>query len=381
MRQKVRALLSVARRLDWSLVAIILAIKALIFVFGVMAYEMLADQQIQGQQGWLRIWNRWDALHYQTLAQHGYQATGDARFTLVYFPLYPWLIRLFAPVCRDYLLSAVVVSGVASVAAGLLLRRLARLDHTREVAQRAVFFLFIFPAAYFLHIGYTESLFLALTIGCFLAARAGRWPVAGALGALASLTRVNGLILIPALLVEAIQEYRATRRWRWEWLWIVAVAAGFGGYLLINAHVTGDPFAFLTIAREHYYKSLAWPWVGLRVAIEAMRGTSYWGRTPALTQLYGVQELVFTALAVVCTVWCGAKLRPSYSAWMVGNLLLFVCTSWVLSMPRFMLVMFPAFILFARLSADRFWNSVITTWSLLFLALFSGLFIQGHWAF
>ena len=381
MRRKIRALLSGARRLDWSLVAMILAVKTLIFVFGVMAYEMLADQRIEGQQGWLKIWNRWDALHYQTLAEYGYQATGEARFTLVYFPLYPWLIRLLALVSGNYLLSAIIVSGIASIAAGLLLRRLVQLDHSREIAQRAVFFLFIFPASYFLHIGYTESLFLAFALGCLLAARAGRWPVAGALGALASLTRVNGLILIPALMVEAIQAYRTTRRWQWEWLWIVAVAAGFSGHLLINAHVTGDPFAFLTIAREHYYKSLAWPWVGLRVAIEAMRGTSYWGRTPALTQLYGVQELVFTALAVICTIWCWAKLRPVYTAWMIGNLLLFICNSWVLSMPRFMLVMFPIFILFARLSANRFWNSVITTWSLLFLALFSGLFIQGHWAF
>jgi hypothetical protein len=37
----------------------------------------------------------------------------------------------------------------------------------------------IFPTAYFLHINYNESLFIALTVGCFLAARYERWALAG----------------------------------------------------------------------------------------------------------------------------------------------------------------------------------------------------------
>jgi hypothetical protein len=43
--------------------------------------------------------------------------------------------------------------------------------------------------------------------------------------------------------------------------------------------------------------------------------------------------------------------------------------------------MFPIFILFALLGRNRFWNAVITIWSLLFLALFTSLFVRGWWAF
>ncbi len=46
-----------------------------------------------------------------------------------------------------------------------------RLDLDDELASRAVWFLYIYPTAYFLHIGYTEALFLALTLATFLAAR------------------------------------------------------------------------------------------------------------------------------------------------------------------------------------------------------------------
>jgi hypothetical protein len=45
------------------------------------------------------------------------------------------------------------------------------------------FFLF-FQTAYFLHIGNSEGLFLAVALACILAARGERWWLAGVLGAL-----------------------------------------------------------------------------------------------------------------------------------------------------------------------------------------------------
>ena len=367
---------SLWRTLDPSLIGTLLAIKALILIFGVISFVVLENQPIQGHLGWLKIWNRWDALSYQSLAQNGYQATGEARFTLAFLPLYPWLIRLLASLGGNYLISAIVVSTIASVAAGVLLQRLARLELSPALARRSALFLFIFPTSYFLHIGYTESLFLALVVGCFLAARTKRWPLAGALGLLAGLTRINSLILLPALAIEALQQWQETRRRRWEWLWIGAVALGFGGYLLLNFYVTGDALAFMKIQQGNFFKSLTWPWVGLRGPFFAM-----WDRAPAESQMVGVQESFFILLGLVGTIWCWAKQRPAYGVWMTGNWLLFTCTSFVLSVPRYTLVMFPLYILFAKLSARHFWNAVITVWSLLFLALFINLFVRGRWAF
>src|SRR5207237_1033638 len=87
-------------------------------------------------------------------------------------------------------LASPFVSTVASRAAGLLLYRLAEIDEQETVARASVFFMFVFPTSYFLHIGYTESLFLALSVGAFLAARVRRWWLAGTLGALAAAARV-----------------------------------------------------------------------------------------------------------------------------------------------------------------------------------------------
>ncbi len=95
--------------------------------------------------------------------------------SMVFYPLFPWTIRLVAVVLNDYLVSAFLISTMASIAAGILLYRLVQLDFSQATASLAVWFLFIFPTSYFLHIGYTESLFLMLTLGCVLAARTGRW--------------------------------------------------------------------------------------------------------------------------------------------------------------------------------------------------------------
>lgn len=360
---------------ETRLVAMMFAIKALVFLYGGQSYQALADRSVNGVYGWLELWNRWDALNYQKLAVHGYSAVGDMRPTMVFYPLFPWTIRLLAMVLNDYLVSALLISTLASIAAGILLYRLAQLDFSKATASIAVWFLFIFPTSYFLHIGYTESLYLMLALGCVLAARTGRWVAAGLLGALACLTRAPGLVLVPALLIEAGHQYRTTRRWNWQWLCVAIVPLGFGGYLWLIYHTAGDAFAFLPIRKEFYYISLAPPWTGLREAINSLNNS------PAQAQIVGVQELLFIALGFVCTIVSWIKLRPIYSVWMTGNWLLFTSVSFVASVPRYTLTMFPIFFLFAMLANRRLWLIVISVWSLLYLALFAGLFAWGKWAF
>src|SRR6185436_11511778 len=242
----------------------------LLFLFGTQSYQVLENQRVDRLRGWLEIWNRWDALNYQKLAQFGYSATGDLQPLLVFYPLFPWTVRLLAFVIRDYLVSAFIVSTIASLVAAIVLLRLVELDYSRQLAQRAVWFLFIFPTSYFLHIGYTESLFLMLALSCVYSARKQRWLAAAIFGALTCMTRANGLVLLPVLVMEAVQEYWNTRRWRWQWLYIPLAACGFGGYLLLNKYVTGNAFAFSSLMQQFFGKSLSSPLHGIDNALGSM---------------------------------------------------------------------------------------------------------------
>ncbi len=366
------------RSVDRETVALVVSIKLLVMLFAGVAYAVLEDKPLGGPYGWLSIWNRWDAPHYLDIARDGYVTEGEARKWIVFYPLYPWVVRVFSFVLRDHLLGALVVSALASVAAAVLLQRLTELDYERAVGRAAVWFMFIFPTSYFFHTSYTESLFVALALGAFLAARTRRWPVAGLLAALACMTRVNGLLLVPALAAEAFLQYREERprRSHAEWLWVALAGVGFGVFLLLNYAVHGDPFAFQKITQTAWHKQLAPPWLGIASAWDAG-----W-RAPAEAHMVGTEELFFILLGLACTVWCWRTLRASYAVWMTFNWLLWTSTSFILSTPRYTLILFPIYILFARLALARpLWGGVITTWSLLFLALFVSLFVRGHWAF
>jgi 4-amino-4-deoxy-L-arabinose transferase-like glycosyltransferase len=356
---------------------------------------VIAGQQLgPGLRGILQIWNWWDAPHYLDLAVLSYRAVdpgarfidgyqraypGDLPLYIVFFPLFPWLVGAVNALLHEPLVSAFIVSTVASLFVAPLLYRLVRADEGHRVALLSAWFALIFPTAYFLHIGYTESLFLALVLGSFLAARTDRWWLAGLLGGLAALTRVNGLVLIPALAAEAWLAWDADpqHRLRIEWLAIGLVAVGFAGYLALNQVVYGDPFAFLQIQRVHWYKELAPPWQGIGGVIHFITDS----RDPIDAIKYGWFELAFIALGLVGTVVAAFRFRPSWFVWMAGNWLLFTSTSFVLSVPRYSLTLFPLFAWFAVLGRRRAVAVGLSLASIGLMGYFVSEFVVGRWAF
>ena len=364
------------RQIDLQIVAMVLGIQVVILAYGATAYQLLVNERVKGWYGLLEMWNRWDANRHVRIAEVGYTNAPNFSGDLVGFPLYPWLVRLFSYVFQDTQLSAFILSGVATIAAALLLYRLTRLDQPDTVARNSVWFLLIFPTSYFLHINYNESLFIALTLACFLAARKRNWMVAGLIGIFVCMTRLNGLVIIPALMFEAFQQFRETRRWERQWAYLALMPLGFIVYLFLNRQVTGDFFAFLTIGKEVFFKSLAPPWIGISSVYTGM-----WADPSSGALMNNVQEFIFLVLGFVCIFFSAWLLRPAYTVWIAGNWLLFTSVGFILSVPRYTLTLFPIFILFAKLAQRPVWYSVITVWSLMFLAMFVGQFVRGHWAF
>jgi hypothetical protein len=368
-----RGLFLILPKEDWLAIGWTLAIKLLLIVFAAESLQILTNQRSTGLRRWLGVWNHWDSLHYLKLAEHGYSSTDPLKAWL--YPLFPWTVRLFAFLTRNYLVAAFVVSGLALAATAVLLRRLVARDYGQEVAMRAVWFFLIFPTAYFLHIGYTESLFLAFLMASLLSARNERWWMAGVFGALCWMTRPTGIILLPTLAMEAAHQFWETKRWRWQWLWIGFVPAGFAVYLLLNLKIAGNAFAFLAMREHLFHMTGAWPWIGMR---EAYRNQL---RAPTDAIMVGTQELFFACLGLVCAGVSWIRLRPMHAVWITGSWLLVTSASFLASEPRYALTLYPIFILFSFAGRNPFWNGILTTASLLFLGLFAGVFARGWWAF
>jgi len=360
---------------DYSLILLVVAIKLLLLCFGAWTYPIQYNESLGSFSDVLSLWHRWDATHYIEIAHSGYQSTGEARLWLVFYPLYPILIHLTALIVRNALYSAFIVSSAASIAVAVLMRRLVAIDFPEPIASDAVWFLYIFPTSYFLHVDYTESLLLLLVVGAFLAARHRDWPLAGVLGMLASLAHGNGILLAPALGLEALLSIWRARRWSNECLWLGLVPLGLLGFLWINYRVTGSAFDFLN-SEGHWAQGLVPPWRGIGGTIGVMLKYS-----PNEAQMIGTQVLFYMLLALGACVYSAVKLPLSYTVWSTANWLLFACTSWDLSGPRYVLVIFPIYIMFADFGRHRLCYQLITIWSLIWLGFFASQFAAGHWAF
>ncbi len=149
---------------------------------------------------WL-MWLRFDSNFYIGIAQSGYwdAASLHGASNWAFFPLFPLLIRLlafpFGTSTMALTFAAIVVVNCATIVAAIYLYKLTAKELSHAMAARAVFYLALFPLSYYLSAVYPESLFLALSIACVYYARTRRWWLAGLCGALAALTRPQGVLL------------------------------------------------------------------------------------------------------------------------------------------------------------------------------------------
>jgi hypothetical protein len=319
-----------------------------------------------------------DSLHYIDIAKNWYVNSGDARNFIVFFPLYPVLIKLITIDFNYVNLSALLISNLSSLIALVYLFKLAKLDFNNKVAVKAVLFLSIFPTAYFLSAPYTEGLFFAMIISSLYYARLAKWALAGFLGFFAALTRLSGLLVVPMLLVEYFyQKDWKPKKANLNLLWVLLPIAGFLIYLNINNQVTGSPFTFIQIEQNHWFNGIN-PISGLNSAMGwIITGGPFpqsiiLGYAPLLFAIFGISAVI---------VGCARHLRPSYLGYMLLAWLLAISTSFWISVPRYIMSMFPMFILLGSLTEKKVVNAAIAIVFLIGLSYFTVLFALGEFVF
>jgi hypothetical protein len=294
--------------------------------------------------GWHNLftaWERFDALWFLRIAAEGYRAAdGGAAF----FPLYPLAIRVVSFAIGGHpFAAALLVSNGAFLGALLVLYSLTRTEVSESAAKTTVLLLCLFPTSFFFLAPYSESLFLLLAASALWAARRRRWAFAAAAGFGAALTRNVGVVVAVALAVEALQQRREGHRGALlRGLAAGAVSlAGTLAYLAYWATRTGDWLAPVN-QQANWERHRAWPWStlveGTRFAFRYLGNTNggYW---------------LIDWLIVVPVLWMSVyalfRYRWAFSVYLWGGLLLplsFVFEGRpLMSMPRFVLPLFPVF--------------------------------------
>ena len=198
------------RRMAWAVgVALLSRLAAMLLAYGF--YRVLNVGELSFADSFEQLWLHWDTRHYIGIAQDGYTAVGDERLRLVFFPLYPLLMRLVSPLTGGNLFAAgTAVSLVCSAAAAALLYDLAQMQLGERGARLAVAYFLLNPLSVFLGCVYTEALFICLTLAAVCLLRRGHPWTAALCGMFSALTRMPGVIVsglfIIAFLAKIPQE-------------------------------------------------------------------------------------------------------------------------------------------------------------------------------
>jgi len=321
------------------------------------------------------IFTRWDSGHYFNIAYAGYRYVPGGRDEIAFFPAYPFLMRyvgrLFGRSQADLYYGGIVISWVAFVLAMIGLYQIARLDVEAKEAKRAVLLATIFPFAFFFGVVYTESLFLAATIGAFYFFRTRRWLIGGLCGAVATATRVNGILMWPALAWITFRNLRSAGKSSREQLAalgaLLLVPAGIALYSIYVYHLTGHLFEWKTKIELWGYYPGGTPWLAfVRLVQDLTRRPIVYIATvhnAPYDALNGVAALLF--VVAIPFVWL--RFGTAYGLLMAMNLWLPLSSGLFEGLGRYCSVLFPFFIWLGSLR----WRPVITSAIVAFAVLYA----------
>lgn len=355
-----------------------LLFRLVIFVL-VGLFTCLVLQPDSGPDAALWTWKRWDALHYVNLAELGYTGYVEdgKHLFLVFFPLYPWLMRLVSAITGNTMAAGLLISFLTYAGGCVYLYRLAAWELGEGAARRAVLFLSIFPYAFFFGGIMTEGLFLFTTAAGLWYIRRHRWWLAGVFGVLAAMTRMHGILLIGAAAAELVED-----RGRFDWREIgrrlpalLLPVLGTLVYLALNWQVGGDPFAF-TVMQEHWSQGFCWIsdtlWYVLNNAL------SY--PTQAVRYQLWLPTILLFPIFFALVLYARKKFRSMYVLYGFVYLVLNYSLSWLLSAGRYLSCGLPFFLFAAALTENRRWLTILLSaaMSIGFLLLLYGYLTGGQ---
>jgi hypothetical protein len=325
------------------------------------------------------MWARWDSGWYLFTIKNGY-SMGESVFVtsnLPFFPVFPLMVKVVS-----YLVPVRPVPDVVLITIGILLTntllllgayylyKLTRVYFSKSVAQNTIWFLMVFPAAFFLSSFYTESVFFVFSVMSLWFATQKQWWLAGLMAAVVSGTRPLGaLIGIPLLL-----EYMAQREWKFSKIDVKIlsfglVPVGLLAFLSYMYFLTGDFFAPVK-AQAAWGRGTADPFTSF------VFPAASWAYLTPFDQLFGLTAVV-TGIALL--------LEKSRKYWMLGSFALVMIlpaffTGTLDSVTRFVAVLFPVFMYWAYLLDKNCKVSMVLKAVLLAIQLvFFAMFTQFYW--
>ena len=337
------------------------------------AYNWIDPKQFYQEKSWniVSLHARWDSFWYLDIAQNGYFYDKNKPwklYNIVFFPLYPFLIKLFSFfTAKNLILTGWILSSVFLFFALFYFFKLVKEFHLKINPYLPLLFLLIFPTAFFLNAIYTESLFLFLSLATFYYALKKKFLFAGIFGLFASLTRITGILLFIPLIWEYLKnnDFKLKSIFNLKILPIFLIPFGTFSFFFYHYLRFGNFFLFFEIQKN---------WGR---AFTLQKGHFDFFSEPAIVNF--ILDVFFIIFTLIILYFVFKRLRTSYGLYMLATIGVALSTGTFMSIGRYILVLFPSYILLASIK-NQYLQQAWIFLSLLLLALYTILFVNNYWA-
>ena len=314
---------------------------------------------------WLWTLGNFDGVHYLRIAQDGFAY----QYTQTFFPFYPLLIKFFSIFTfGNLIISALIISNTAFLLALVIFYKLLAKIYSEKVAFWSCIFLLSFPTSFYFGSVYTESLFFLLVILAFYLYEKGNILGASIVGAVSSSTRLIGVFLAPSL-VKNVKNRKYL-------IPLLIVPLGLLIYMIYLKIIFNNPFYFLT-AQSIFGQERSTTQIILLPQV-FWRYVKILATTSGLPLFNATLELSSSIFAIIFLILASKKVKKE---WLIFSWLAIITptlTGTLASMPRYILVAFPIYIVLAHIKSTLI-KSTIVIFSLLILSVCLILFTQGYW--
>jgi len=349
---------------------IALVSRLLLYVLAYAMYRVLGVGSDGFFESLAPLWTHWDTRHYIGIAEEWYTHVGDERLRLVFFPLYPLLMRMVSPLTGgDVFYAGLLISLLCASASCALVYDLSYMHYGRRTAQRSAAYFLLSPLSVFLCCAYTESLFICLTLLTVWMLRRGRRWGAAVCGFLSAFTRMPGVIAAGLLLIDLLGRLSKKQAGMRGVLCCAAqMLLVFGGLFLywgVNWVVTGDPMTYLTYQKENWFQQPGSFWDSTANTVHyffTTVGDGDWLYT------WGFQLLCMLIMYLLLAF--GQHRIPfDLAAYSFVYVAIVLSPTWLLSAPRYLYALCALPMLLARQRIGRIGHGILLAGSAVMLYL------------
>lgn len=349
-----------------------------VYLFLIQSFAFLYPARI-GYLGFVPEGN-FDGVFYVNISEYSYRGLDQA-----FFPLYPLFMRAVTlPTSIPPAASGIIVSTLSLIVLLYTFKRLMVFDGLKKYSMWVILFLLFFPTAFFLQAVYTESLFLMLVLLSFFFVRKSMFKFATFFAVLATATRIVGIFLLPALLLESYIQMRNNKEkitmksfFKKSWIFFLT-PFGLISYMSFLWYKYADPLLFVHIqpafgAGRSGGELILLPQVIYRY-IKILISVSYTSQTFFVSLL---ELVIFLVTSFLLFLGYKKGIRKSYILFSILVLYFPTLSGTLSSIPRYAIMSFAVFIFLGTLRNKKV-KIFILVIGLILQSILATLFLRGY---